>query len=134
MHDDLTNEPTKNEALPSISLLMLRWLGSQQINQHNLEFRTFLTCHKICENGKLCNFIRANPFCDSKRFCSKQYLISFLLVLNILRCKKKDAKKRKLDHRENWVFFHDGDLFLKQKQSDVSILLIYLKTIAMQLF
>lgn len=131
----LTNEPTKNEALPSISLLMLRWLGSQQINQHNLEFRTFLTCHKICENGKLCNFICANPFCDSKRFCSKQYLISFLLVLNILRCKKKkDAKKRKLDHRENWVFFHDGDLFLKQKQSDVSILLIYLKTIVMQLF
>lgn len=130
----LTNEPTKNEALPSISLLMLRWLGSQQVNQHNLEFRTFLTCHKICENGKLCNFICANPFCDSKRFCSKQYLISFLLVLNILRCKKKDAKKRKLDHRENWFFFHDGDLFLKQKQSDVSILLIYLKTIAMQLF
>lgn len=127
----LTNEPTKNEALPSISLLMLRWLGSQQVNQHNLEFRTF---HKICENGKLCNFICANPFCDSKRFCSKQYLISFLLVLNILRCKKKDAKKRKLDHRENWVFFHDGDLFLKQKQSDVSLLLIYLKTIAMQLF
>lgn len=96
----LTNEPTKNEALPSINLLMLRWLGSQQINQHNLEFRTFLTCHKICENGKLCNFICANPFCDSKRFCSKQYLISFLLVLNILRCKKKRREKTKI--RPSW--------------------------------
>lgn len=62
----LTNEPTKNEALPSINLLMLRWLGSQQINQHNLEFRTFFTCHRICENGKSCNFICVRPLCDSR--------------------------------------------------------------------
>lgn len=62
----LTNELTKNEALPSINLSMLRWLGGQQVNQHNLEFRTFFTWHKICENGKSCNFICVSPRFDSK--------------------------------------------------------------------
>lgn len=96
----LTNEPTKNEALPSINLLMLRWLGSQQINQHNLEFRTFLTCHKICENGNCVTLFAPILFAIQKDFVANNTWYHFYSYW--IFCDVKNKRREKTKIRPSW--------------------------------
>lgn len=60
----------------------------------------FFACHKIGENGEMCNFffICASHFCDLKIVLQQTIRIKFLRFEYFARYRDKKKKKRKLDH------------------------------------